>query len=344
MYKRQPYDDVDKRAAALAKIESKVAELPGVKATGSTQVLPLGGQFWTSPYQVPLESEGASRAGEADYRYVTPGFFEAFGARLLSGRLLTAEDEEKARKVVVVDRALAARSWPGENPVGRVVEAMTLGGPVQKWKVVGVVEDIVSEGPESGGRETLYFPYSAQNAFFSMTMVVRGSGEPKKLAAPIREIVAGFDSDLPVSGVRTMESYVRDSTAAMRFVSILLGIFAAMALLLAGIGLYGVVSAIARQRTREIGVMMAFGAGRPQILARVVRRGVALAVLGLAMGAVAALALTRALSGLFPGIPNTDPLTYVVVGGVLLLVTILASLLPAHRAARTDPIQALRYE
>ena len=339
-----PYDDVDKRAAALAKIESKVAELPGVKATGSTQVLPLGGQFWTSPYQVPLESEGASRAGEADYRYVTPGFFEAFGARLLSGRLLTAEDEEKARKVVVVDRALAARSWPGENPVGRVVEAMTLGGPVQKWKVVGVVEDIVSEGPESGGRETLYFPYSAQNAFFSMTMVVRGSGEPKKLAAPIREIVAGFDSDLPVSGVRTMESYVRDSTAAMRFVSILLGIFAAMALLLAGIGLYGVVSAIARQRTREIGVMMAFGAGRPQILARVVRRGVALAVLGLAMGAVAALALTRALSGLFPGIPNTDPLTYVVVGGVLLLVTILASLLPAHRAARTDPIQALRYE
>ena len=339
-----PYDDVDKRALALAKIEAEVAALPGVKATGSTQVLPLGGQFWTSPYQVPLEAEGAARAGEADYRYVTPGFFEAFGARLLTGRLLTVEDEKKARKVVVVDRAMAARSWPGEDPVGRVVEAMTLGGPVQEWKVVGVVESIVSEGPESGGRETLYFPYSAQNAFFSMTMVVRGSGDPKKLAAPIREIVAGFDSDLPVAGIRTMESYVRDSTAAMRFVSILLAIFAAMALLLAGIGLYGVVSAIARQRTREIGVMMAFGAGRPQILARVVRRGVTLAVLGLSIGAVAALALTRALSGLFPGIPNTDPLTYLVVGGVLLLVTILASLLPAHRAARTDPIQALRYE
>jgi predicted permease len=339
-----PYDDVDKRTLALAKIEAEVAALPGVKATGSTQVLPLGGQFWTSPYQVPLTAEGAARAGEADYRYVTPGFFEAFGARLLTGRLLTAEDEAKARKVVVVDRAMAARSWPGEDPVGRIVEAMTLGGPVQEWKVVGVVESIVSEGPESGGRETLYFPYSAQNAFFSMTMVVRGSGDPKKLAAPIREIVAGFDSDLPVAGIRTMESYVRDSTAAMRFVSILLAIFAAMALLLAGIGLYGVVSAIARQRTREIGVMMAFGAGRPHILARVVRRGVTLAVLGLSMGAVAALVLTRALSGLFPGIPNTDPLTYLVVGGVLLLVTILASLLPAHRAARTDPIKALRYE
>ncbi len=339
-----PYDDVDERASALAEIENKVAALPGVKAVGSTQVLPLGGQFWTSPYQVPLDADGASRAGEADYRFVTPGFFDAFGARLLAGRLLTPEDEKKSRLVVVVDRALAARSWPGEDPIGRVVEAMTMGGPAQEWKVVGVVDAIVSEGPESGGRETLYFPYSAQNAFFSMTMVVRSSGEPKKLAGPIREVVAGFDSDLPLSGIRTMESYVRDSTAAMRFVSILLGIFAAMALLLAGIGLYGVVSAIARQRTREIGVMMAFGAGRPHILVRVVRRGVALAALGLTVGVLVSLALTRALSGLFPGVPSSDPLTYLVVGGVLLLVTILASLLPAHRAARTDPIQALRYE
>jgi predicted permease len=339
-----PYDDADERAAALAEIESEVMALPGVKAVGSTQVLPLGGQFWTSPYQIPLDADGAARAGEADYRYVTPGFFEAFGARLLAGRLLTPEDEKKARLVVVVDRALAARAWPGEDPIGRIVEAMTLGGPVQEWKVIGVVEAIVSEGPESGGRETLYFPYRAQNAFFSMTMVVRSSGEPKKLAAPIREVVAGFDSDLPLSGIRTMESYVRDSTAAMRFVSILLGIFATTALLLAGIGLYGVVSAIARQRTREIGVMMAFGAGRPHILARVVRRGVALAALGLTVGALVSLALTRALAGLFPGVPNSDPLTYLVVGGVLLLVTILASLLPAHRAARTDPIQALRYE
>jgi predicted permease len=341
---RVPYDGVAERASALAKIETEVEALPGVQAVGSTQVLPLGGQFWTSPYQVPLDAAGASRAGEADYRYVTPGFFEAFGARLLSGRLLTPEDEKKARQVVVVDRALAARSWPGEDPIGRVVEAMTLGGPVQEWRVVGVVDDIVSEGPGVDGRETLYFPYSAQNAFFAMTMVVRSSGEPKKLAAPIREIVAGFDSDLPVSGVRTMESYVRDATAAQRFVSILLGIFAVMALLLAGIGLYGVVSAIARQRTREIGVMMAFGARRPHILVRVVRRGVVLAVLGLTVGTLASLALTRALSGLFPGVPNTDPVTYLVVGGVLLVVTILASLLPAQRAARTDPIQALRYE
>ncbi len=338
------YDDVDKRAAAIAKLEQKVGALPGVEAVGSTQVLPFGGQFWTSPYQVPLDAEGASRVGEADYRFVSPGFFDAIGARLLSGRLLTREDEQKARYVVVVDRSLAARSWPGADPVGRVVEAMSMGGGIEEWKVVGVVDDIVSEGPAIEGRETLYFPYRTQNAFFSMTMVVRSDREPKKLAMPIREIVAGFDSDLPVSGVRTLESYVRDATAALRFVSILIGIFAVMALLLAGIGLYGVVSAIARQRTKEIGVMMAFGAGRPHILARVVRRGVTLAVIGLTVGGLASLALIRALSGLFPGMPNTDPATFLVVGAVVLLVTIVASLLPAHRAARTDPIQALRYE
>jgi len=338
------YNDEDKRAAALSKMEEKIGSLSGVGAVGSTQVLPLGGQFWTSPYQVPLEAAGASRAGEADYRFVTPGFFDAIGARLLSGRLLTREDEMKARHVVVVDRSLAARSWPGADPVGRVVEAMSLGGRMEEWKVVGVIDDIVSEDPAIEGRETLYFPYRTQGSFFSMTMLVRSDGDPKKLATPIREIVAGFDADLPVSGVRTLASYVRDATAALRFVSILIGIFAVMALLLAGIGLYGVVAAIARQRTMEIGVMMAFGAGRPHILARVVRRGVALAVVGLLVGSLASLALIRALSSQYPGIPDTDPATFLVVGGVVLVVTVLASLLPAHRAARTDPIRALRYE
>lgn len=338
------YSDEDKRAAAIAKMEEKIGALPGVGAVGATQVLPLGGQFWTSPYQVPLDATGASRAGEADFRFVTPGFFDAIGARLLSGRLLTREDEKKARHVVVVDRSLAARSWPGADPIGRVVEAMSMGGKMEEWKIVGVIDDIVSEDPATEGRETLYFPYRTQGSFFSMTMLVRTDGDPKKLASPIRDIVAGFDSDLPVSGVRTLASYVRDATAALRFVSILIGIFAVMALLLAGIGLYGVVAAIARQRTMEIGVMMAFGAGRPHVLARVVRRGVALAVLGLTVGGLASLALIRALSSRYPRIPDTDPTTFLVVGGVVLVVTILASLLPAHRAARADPIRALRYE
>lgn len=338
------YPDVGDRARALADIEGRIAELPGVEAVGSTQVLPLGGQFWTSPYEVALPASGAYRAGEADYRYVTPGFFAAFGARLLSGRVFEPADEAKARAVVVVDRALAARSWPGEDPVGRTIEAETLAGARQEWKVVGVVENIVSEGPNEEGRETIYFPYSAQNAFFAVTTVVRSTGAPEKLATPIREVVAGFDSDLPLSGVRTMESYVDEATAAERFTSLLISIFAAVALLLAGIGLYGVVSAIVRSRTREIGVMMAFGAGSPQILSNVVRRGLGLALLGLAIGALASFGVMRLLASNFPRIPTVDPTTYFAVAGLLLSVTLLASLIPAARAARIDPMVALRYE
>jgi putative ABC transport system permease protein len=338
------YASVEDRTRALNRIEREIETLPGVESVGSTQVLPLGGQFWTSPYEVELSTPGASRAGEADYRYVTPGFFEAFGARLLAGRWFEPDDDRKMRHVVVIDRALAARSWPGEDPIGRTVEAETLFGSRESWKVVGVVDDIVSEGPAVEGRETLYFPYSTQGAFFTVTTVVRSQGEPERLAGPIRKLVAEFDADLPVSGVRTLESYVAEATAAEKFTSILISLFAGIALLLAGIGLYGVVSAIARQRTREIGVMMAFGAGRPQILSRVVRRGLALALIGLLIGSLASIGLTRLLASRITGVPESDPVTYLSVGALLLMVTVLASLVPASRAARIDPMEALRYE
>ncbi len=338
------YATPDARAKAVGSLEREIEKIEGVERAGATQVLPLGGQFWTSPYSVP-DSLGAPQiGGEADYRWVTPGFFEALGLRLLAGRFLTPEDEAKGRIVVLVDRALAARAWPGEDPVGKAVWAETFGGERQPWKVVGVVEKVVSEGPLQEPRETLYFPYRSQNAFNSVTMVVRAAGDPKRVAPEVRKRVSAFDPDLPIAGVRTMDAYVRDATAAQRFAVTLIGIFAVAALILAGIGLFGVVSSAARQRTREIGVMMAFGARPPQILLRVLRRGLQLALLGLAIGLVASALLTRIVASLFPGVPSTDPLTYVVVALVLLGVTAAASLLPAHRASRVDPMVALRYE
>lgn len=337
------YGTPEERSGLLAELERRVEALPGVRRAGATQVLPMGGQFWTSPYRVPARDEG-ELMGEADYRWVTPGFFDAIGARLLAGRAFTPEDEAKGRRVAIVDRAMAARAWPGEDPVGREIVAETFGGSPGPWKVVGVVETILSDSPDAPSRETLYFPYRSQNAYLSVTMVVRGSGEPESLAPPIRDAVASLDPDLPLAGVRTLESYVRDTTAAQRFAVTLIGIFSVVALLLAGVGLYGVVSSIARQRTREIGVMMAFGARPPHILARVMRRGLALAGVGLAIGAAASLVLTRVASGLFPGVAPADPLTYAATALVLVGVTAAASLVPAHRATRIDPMEALRHE
>jgi len=331
------------RSERIAELERTIESLPGVRDVGATQVLPMGGQFWTSPYRV-LDRPGGEIMGEADYRWVTPGFFDAIGARLLAGRAFTPEDEAKARRVAIVDRAMAARAWPGEDPVGKEIVAETFGGSPGPWKVVGVVETILSESPDTEARETIYFPYRSQNAFLSVTVLVRADGDPASLAPAIRDAVSAVDSDLPLSGMRTLGDWVRDATAAQRFAVNLIGIFAAVALLLAGVGLYGVVSSVARGRTREIGVMMAFGARPPHILARVVRGGLALAGIGLAIGIVVSLALTRLASGLFPGITPTDPLTYAGTAFVLALVTATASWVPAHRATRIDPMEALRHE
>jgi len=337
------YETPEARSERIAELERTLGSLPGVRDVGATQVLPMGGQFWTSPYRV-LDRPGGEIMGEADYRWVTPGFFDAIGARLLAGRTFTPEDEAKARRVAIVDRAMAARAWPGEDPVGKEIVAETFGGSPGPWKVVGVVETILSEAPDTEARETIYFPYRSQNAFLSLTVLVRADGNPKSLAPAIRDAVSGVDPDLPIAGMRTLADWVRDATAAQRFAVHLIGIFAAVALLLAGVGLYGVVSSVARGRTREIGVMMAFGARPPHILARVVRGGLALAGIGLAIGIAVSLALTRLASSLFPAIAPTDPLTYAGTALVLALVTATASWVPAHRATRTDPMEALRHE
>lgn len=337
------YATAEARSEGVARLERTIASLPGVRSVGATQVLPMGGQFWTSPYRV-LDRPGDPIMGEADYRWVTPGFFEAIGARLLAGRSFTTEDETKARRVAIVDRAMAARAWPGEDPVGKEIVAETFGGSPGPWKVVGVVETILSEAPDTEARETIYFPYRSQNSFLSVTLLVRADRDPASLAPAIRDAVTAVDPDLPLAGMRTLEDWVRDATAAQRFAVHLIGIFAVVALLLAGVGLYGVVSSIARGRTREIGIMMAFGAPPPHILARVVRGGLALAGIGLAIGIAVSLLLTRIASGLFPGIASTDPLTYAATALVLALVTAAASWVPAHRATRIDPMEALRYE
>lgn len=339
------YPDVADRTKFFARLAEQAVRLERVDALGATSVLPLSGEFWTSPYQVTDGPAPDALGREANYQMVTAGTFEALGLRLVAGRAFTAEEERAAKDVVVVDRLLAADAWPGESPIGRKLWAEGVGGTPRTFQVVGVVEPIHLDDPRGPSRETIFFPHATLGAFSSMTVVARSTGVPPVgLAGPLRDIVEGLDPELPLGAVRPLTAYVEDATAATRFATLLIGLFALVALALAGIGVYGVVSSMVRQRTREIGLHLALGAPHPRIVRSVVGRGVRLGLIGLAAGLVASLALARLTASLVTGVSPTDPLTYVAVGGLLLAVTALASLVPARRAVHVNPMDALRYE
>jgi len=340
------YGDVSDRAKFQRRLEAAARRLDHVSAVGATSVLPLGGEFWTSPYQLsgPVTSDALGR--EANYQFVTHGMFEALGIELVVGRLISESDEQERRDVIVVDRTFAAAAWPGESPIGRKVHAEDLLGGSARWfQVVGVVEHVHLDDPRELSRETIFFPWTTQGAFPSMTVLVRTTGAaPEELAAPLRDVVHDLDAELPLGAVRPLPVYVDDTSAPTRFATLLIGLFALVALALAAIGVYGVVSSMVHQRTREIGLYLALGAPHPRIVRSVVGRGLRLCLAGLAAGLVVSLALARLTASLVAGISPTDPLTYVAVGTLLLAVTALASLVPARRAIHVNPMDALRYE
>jgi len=339
------YPGIEDREAFHSRLEAQALALDGVAAIGATNVLPLGGAFWTSPYQVTDPPTPEAVGWEANYQMVRAGTFEALGLRLIAGRTFTAEEERKRADVIVVDRTLAARAWPGESPVGRRVFAESFLGPARWFRVVGVVEPLHLDDPARHSRETIFFPHATQGALASTTFVVRSRDtRPEALTAPLGEIVRGLDPDLPMSAVRPLADYVADATAPLRFATLLIGLFAFVALALAMIGVYGVVSSLVRQRTREIGLHLALGAPHPRIMLSVVARGVRLGVIGIGAGLLVSLALARLTASLVTGVSPTDPPTYAAVAVLLLAVTALASLAPARRAVRVNPTDALRYE
>ncbi len=338
------------RTAAIGEffngLEQRAEELPGVAAIGATYVLPLGGQFFTSPYRTRAESAEEEVVGEANYQFVTPGLFDALGIEMIAGRLFSADDNHERRDVVVVDRQLAARAWPGRSPVGQKVFAAGFGGAGDRWfQVIGVVDQVHVDDPMRVPRGTIFFPHLTQGGFNSMSVIVRTSSVgPEAVAGSLREIVAEIDPELPLGAMRPLTAYVSDATAPVRFATGLIGLFALLALVLAAIGVYGVVSSSVRQSTQEIGLRLALGAPHPRLVRSVVARGVRLAVFGLVAGLLVSLGLARLISSQLTGVSPTDPLTYVVVAALLLAITALASLVPARRAVRVDPMDALRYE
>ena len=337
------YDDPSIRANYWNSLRREALGLPGVEQAGLVWPLPFAGAGGEVPY--------ADNGGEsADWgRYVatvssvSPGYFETMGARLVDGRLFTETDPTSGEDIVIVDDIVAQRLFPGENAIGRVLWMQNRGGDETKraFEIVGVVGHIRHQRVVGPDRETLYFP-TAGNA--RMALVVRTDGDPLMALGGLRQIATSLDPNIPLFDARTFEGYLGDVMAPTRFTMTLASAFALVALVLASVGLYAVISYSVAQRTAELGLRMALGAHHASILRLVLRHGVTVAASGIGIGLVASIALTRAIRSLLVGVTPTDPTTFVGVSLLLAAVALVASYVPARRAARVDPLMALRSE
>lgn len=346
------YRDPIARTEIFTRIHSQIAGLPGVEKVGATSLLPLAGgdQYAIGSYGLTGSTEEEWRSNRADYRAVLPGYLEAMGVSIVAGRALEpADNSPGALDVVVVDERMAERLWPNDEAVGKELQIErfdfeSFGMQRVPLQVVGVARNVRAQSLASDGRETVYYPYRFF-PWFPLSFTVRApAGVLTGLVAPIRREVEVVDPDIPLSKVRVMDEYLADARAPTQFALTLIGLFAGLALVLASVGLYGVITYSVRQRTREIGVRMAYGAPESSVVRLVVGQGLVLTVGGLAVGLVGALVATRLVSSLFYGVSTADPITFVAVSLVLVAVALVASYLPARRATRIDPVVALRDE
>jgi putative ABC transport system permease protein len=333
------------------RLTDQLKTLPGVEAVGGVSQLPLSGAYSSGTTVVEDTSAGPGLPRfqehpfiEADRRAVTPDYFASLGIRLLKGRLLTEADNETAPPVAVVDENFERTFWPEGSAVGKRI---AVGGNMRdgiKWgEIVGVVAHVHHYGFSREGREQIYFPHSLRPAG-TMYLTVRTTVEPGSLTSAARGAVASLDSDLPLYEVKTLDQLASDSVSQSRLNMTLLGGFAAIALLLASVGIYGVMSYSVTQRTHEIGIRMALGARPTSVLAMVMRQGMRLVGAGIGAGLVAAYFLTRLMASLLFGVSATDPVTFTVIALVLSAVALGACFVPARRATKVDPMIALRYE
>jgi putative ABC transport system permease protein len=323
---------------------AEVRNLPGVKSAGAVSVLPMSGGGSSRTFTIEgRELAPGQQAPHGDSWAATSDYFKTMTIPLVKGRYFTEGDTATAPGVAIVDEELARKFWPNEDPVGKRI---SFEGPDDKprWReIVGVVGHVKNRGLDGESRPQFYFPHQ-QLPQGSMYLVVQSAGDPTSLTAAVRGAIQKVDKDLPVFRVTTMERMVEDSLAQRRFSMLLLGIFASVALVLAVVGLYGVMSYTVTQRTHEIGIRMALGASTRDILKMVVGHGMLLAVIGVGLGVGASFLLTRAMTSLLFNVSATDPVTFVSISLLLVVVAFLASYLPARRAMRVDPMLALRYE
>jgi len=287
-----------------------------------------------------------STAPLANYFAVTPGYFETMGMRILRGRGITDRDTADSPPVVVVNQTLVDRYFPGQDPIGKRLEVAFATPP--NWReIVGVAADVHTQGLDQDTPVQVYAAYFQKPTFIQLgtiTVLARTTQDPALAGAAMKAAILKIDKSQPVYAVQPMTEVVSQSIAQRRFSLVLLAFFAASALFLAALGLYGVMSYSVAQRTGEIGIRMALGAQKAQVLMLVQRQGMALVLMGLAIGVAGALALTPLMTSLLFRVQATDPITFVLVAAVLIAVSLGACLVPARRAAKVDPIVTLRYE
>jgi putative ABC transport system permease protein len=344
------YQSPEQVIAFYQRLLERVRQLPGVRTAGAARLLPLGSTIGDWGLRVEGYTPPPGTGAKGDWQIVTDGYIESIGERLVRGRTILPSDTIDSQPVALINEEMARRYWNGRDAIGG---RMRIGGGNSPERplvtVVGIVADVRHNGITDVVKEKFYIPHtqwhkSTGNPIRGMSLVVKAAHDPRSLAGPIRQEIRTLDATLPVANVRTMDDVVGATMSSPRFTGFLLVVFAAIALALSAIGIYGVLSYLVSRRTREIGIRVAIGAGRGQVLRLVLGSGLLLAVVGVTAGLAVALVVTRFMRTLLHEVSPGDPLTFVSVGVVLTLVAILASLVPAWRATRVDPVVALKAE
>ncbi len=340
---QEQYRQSARRAAFYDQLFERIASLPGVQAVGGTTRLPLGNMDGVT---TTLEIEGQpvpeGERPEVEFRRVSKDYFQAMGIPLKEGRVFEERDLPDSPRVGLVTESAARRFWPGEDPLGKRIRFF--GDPnAPWWTIVGVVGDVNHFGLDVAARPEVYM-YFKQGPPVSPFIAIRTTGDPSALVSNVRQQMLGLEKELTIYNVAPMTDLISESVSDRRFNMLLVAMFSAIALILASIGIYGVISYSVRQRTHEIGVRMALGAKTGDILRLVVGQGMALILTGILSGLAASYALTRVMSSLLFGVSATDPMTFVMVPMILTGVALAACFVPARRATRIDPMEALRYE
>lgn len=338
-----PYTTGPQRVAVFNQLIERVNALPGIRSTSAINHLPLGGDIWGLGFTI--EGRPAPPPGEnlgAVYRIIHPNYFQTMGAAFVRGRDFTERDNESSPRVAIINETFARRYWPNEDPIGKRITVND--GDENPREIVGIVKDLKQREWAAEPKPEIYLSHSQASEPRSMTLVVRSASDPLKLAAPVENEIWAIDKNLPVSEIRSMEEVISESVGQQRFNTLLLAIFASVALMLAVVGIYGVMSYMVTQRTHEIGIRLALGAQVSDVFRLVVGQGMTLVLIGIGLGLTGALAVTRALSSLLYGVSTTDPLTLIGVSLLLSAIAFIACLIPARRATKVDPTVALRYE